>query len=317
MPKPEPNSYRLVTDFTSLNRFLKRLPLSSPTIAEARAALARKKYFAEIDLSNYFFQGGLRRGDCSYLAIQHLFSGVYVYTASPQGLKNSSEVSYERLGKVYGPIVQKNQLTRMADGLYVLADSEEELLVNYEETLRKGGLAGFTFKPTKTVISPRNTTIFGWTLSDGEWKHQEHVISSLSRSERPNTVKQLRSFSGSYKQISECVPEYAVLLSDFEQIVGSRGSAKRVIWTDKLKAAFNKAKEAVKSCRGVHFPMKTDRLITSSDYSHQHKAIGGLMAIIRQEEGKQKKLLGRHFSAKLDKNKSVWLPCEGEAFRVK
>ena len=131
VPKPEPNSYRLVTDFTSLNRFLKRLPSTSPTISEAKTALAGKKYFAEIDLSNYFFQGGLRRQDCAFLAVQHPFKGVYLYTASPQGLKNSSEVSYDRLGRVYGQMVQEGRLARMADGIFPLGNSEEELLSNY------------------------------------------------------------------------------------------------------------------------------------------------------------------------------------------
>ena len=81
IPKLEKDSHRLVSDFTGLNRFVKRSPASSPTIQEAKEDLARKKYFAEIDLSNYFFQGGLRREDCSFLGVQHLFSGVYVYTA--------------------------------------------------------------------------------------------------------------------------------------------------------------------------------------------------------------------------------------------
>ena len=110
-------------------------------------------------------------------------------------------------------------------------------------------------------------------------------------------------YKGIYKQISECVPSYAVLLTDFEQIVGSRGSAKRIVWTENLKKAFDKAKEAVKSCEGVHLPTQSDHLITSSDYSHHHKAIRGSLTIVRKTGEKEVKLLGGHFSAKLDKTK--------------
>ena len=317
VPKLEAGKDRLVSDFTYLNRFLKRRPTTNPSISEAKTELARKKYFVEIDLSNYFFQGGLRREDCAYLAIQHPFKGPYVYTASPQGLKNSSEVSFDRLARVYGDLVQQGKMTRMADGLYPTADSEEELLANYEEVLHRAAVAGFTFKPSKTVVAPRKTTIFGWTLEDGKWTPQPHVISSLSRSERPVTVKQLRSFLGSYKQVSECIPQYAVLLSDLEKVVGSRGSSERITWTEDLIKTFEDAKEAVKSFQGVYFPTKGDRLITSSDYSHQHRAVGGLLTIVRNINGKETKLLGGYFSAKLDKNKQVWLPCEGEALAVK
>ena len=317
VPKLEKGQDRLVSDFTSLNRFVKRCAATSPTIQEAKTDLARKKYFAEVDLSNYFFQGGLRREDCSYLAVQHPFLGVHVYTASPQGLKNSSEHSYERLGRVYGDMMQRGQLTRMADGLYPLGDSEEELLQNYEETLRRAELAGFTFKPKKTVVAPRTTIMFGWKLEDGKWSPQEHVISSISRSEKPATIKQMRSFLGSYKQLADCVPNYAVLLSDMEKLVGARSSSERITWTDALQESFVKAKDAIRKCEGIYFPNKTDRLATASDYSHTHRAIGGTLTIIRKVSGVDKHLPAGNFSAVLDKNKAAWLACVGEAYATK
>ena len=97
-------------------------------------------------MSNYFFQGELRRKDYAYLGIQHPFKGIFIYTASPQGLKNSSEFSYDRLGRVYGQLVQEGRMTRMADGLYPIGDTEEELLTNYTEVLKRAEKAGFTFK---------------------------------------------------------------------------------------------------------------------------------------------------------------------------
>ena len=37
-------------------------------------------------------------------------------------------------------------MTRMADGLYPIGDTEEELLTNYTEVLKRAEKAGFTFK---------------------------------------------------------------------------------------------------------------------------------------------------------------------------
>lgn len=316
VPKAEKNSFRLVTDFTHLNKFIKRDASVSPTIQEAKADLSRKKLFAELDLSNYFFQGGLQRADTAYLAVQHPFRGVHVYTASPQGLKNSSEQSYNRLARVYGDMMERGELTRMADGLYPLGNDEEELLRNYEETLRRGRLAGFTFKPSKVVIAPKSTVIFGWKLEDGLWSPQDHVISSLAKANFPTTIKQLRSYLGAVKQLAECVPAYGVLLSPFEKIVGSRASAERITWTDELRNSFEKIKKAIASPQGVHYPLQTDRLQTSSDFSKQHGAVGGLLTIIRKDGDKERKLLGGHFSATLTKDQCNWLPCEGESKAV-
>ena len=242
----------------------------------------------------------MSREDCAYLGVQHPYKGIYTYTASPQGLKNSSEFSYDRLGRVYGDMVQEGRMTRMADGLYPLGNTGEELLENFTEVLRRAEVAGFTFKPSKTIIAPRSSVIFGWKLENRKWSPQEHVISSLSRTQKPSTVKQMRSFLGAYKQIAECVPEYSILLNDFEKLVGSRSSTERIIWTDELSKAFEKAKAKAGSPEGIFIPTKEDRLQLFSDYSQTHKAVGGSMIIVRKEEGKEKRLLGGFFSAMLD-----------------
>ena len=88
---------------------------------------------------------------------------MYVYTASPHGLKNSSEVSYERLGNVFGKMVEENHLTRMADASLSWPTRRRSC---YEEAL----------------ISQQRLKNNHLQLDSGGW----HVISSLSRSERPN-----------------------------------------------------------------------------------------------------------------------------------
>ena len=45
--------------------------------------------------------------------------------------------------------------------------------------------------------------------------------------------------------------------------------------------------------------------------------MGGQLIIIRQEDGKEVKLNGGFFSARLNRYHSNWLPCEGEALGIK
>ena len=51
-PKPEKDQYRLVTDFASLNKYIRKLPTVSPNIQEAKAKIAKYKYHVFLDLSN-------------------------------------------------------------------------------------------------------------------------------------------------------------------------------------------------------------------------------------------------------------------------
>ena len=96
MPKSEKREWRLVTDFTALNIHIKKLQTVAPTIKEAKEKLAKYKYHIQLDLSNYFYQGGMKIEDCQYLATPHPFKGLRVYICEPQGLRNASEHSYER-----------------------------------------------------------------------------------------------------------------------------------------------------------------------------------------------------------------------------
>ena len=44
VPKTDSNEYRLVTDFSALNVFLKKVPNTLPTIAQAKARIARANF---------------------------------------------------------------------------------------------------------------------------------------------------------------------------------------------------------------------------------------------------------------------------------
>ena len=50
----------------------------------------------------------------------------------------------------------------MADSLFILGETLEDLEANFIEVLSRARLCGLIFKPSKVVIAPVNTVIFGW-----------------------------------------------------------------------------------------------------------------------------------------------------------
>ena len=318
VPKPEKGEWRLVSDFTPLNIHIRKFETISPGIEEAKRTIAKYRYNIEMDLSNYFWQGGMRKEDMQYLATPHPFKGLRVYTVEPQGLRNASEHSYEKLTRIYGDLRQADKMTCMADGLYVVGDTLQELHDTFIEILDRARKCGLTFKPKKIVIAPKDTVLFGWRKIGDGWRPMEHTISPLTKAEEPNTVKQLRSFIGSYKQITECVVDYAVLLSPLEKAAAGMESAERIEWTPELSNSFKIAKEALKDVKTIFIPKPTDKLEVFVDYSQDKKAVGGRMIIKRNEiDGTKKSLLAGYFSCKLNVFQKNWLPCEGEALGVK
>ena len=115
VPKKESGEYRCVTDFSTINKSIKRVPNTSATIAQAKARIAKAEYVIHLDLSNYFYQNGMQKVDVQYLGTVHPFKGVRVYTCDPQGCKGASERGYEKLVRIYGDLIQDEKLAQMAD----------------------------------------------------------------------------------------------------------------------------------------------------------------------------------------------------------
>ena len=215
-------------------------------------------------------------------------------------------------------MVQKGQLAQMADGLHVLGDTVNQLAQNYLEVLTRAESCNLTFKPSKVTICPKNIKLFGWELKDGVWFPTAHTTSALVHAPKPTTVKQLRSFLGSFKQLNASLPNYALVLHNLEQIVAGRASAERITWTNELEKSFTDAKQLAANSKGIAEPRPSDQLYTYSDYSADNRAVGGRLVIVRkQEDGSQIQLIGGFFSAVLDKQKQHWIPCEGEACAIR
>ena len=318
VPKPDSGEYRLVTDFSSLNLHLKKVPNTSATIAQARKRIARAHFVIHMDLANFFYQNGLQKCDLKFLGTIHPYKGLRIYTCDPQGLKGASERSYEKLVRIYGDMVQNGQLAQMADGLHVLGDSINQLADNYIEVLSRAEACGLTFKPSKTIVCPKNIKLFGWELKGNVWHPTPHTISALTNAPTPTTVKKLRSFLGSFKQLSASLPNYAAVVHALEQVVGGKASSERLVWTSELQEAFTKAKELAAHPQGIAEPRPDDKLTTFSDYSAESRAVGGRLLITRKNpDGTTHELVGGFFSAVLDRHKQHWLPCEGEACAIR
>ena len=120
------------------------------------------------------------------------------------------------------------------------------------------------------------------------------------------------------KQFTECIKNYAVLLSPLVQAVAGKQSADRIQWTRELSESFQKAKESLTNVETIFVAKPSDKLDVFCDYSLAEKAIGGKLVITRKDEdGSSRKLLGGHFSCRLNTHQKNWLACEGEALGVR
>lgn len=316
VPK-ENGTFRLVTDFRSIQNKILQLPCVMPTVADAMKDLASSNFHIELDFSSYYWQMAIPREDSEKLAVMHPYGGLRVYTVLPQGLRNSAEWGSEILARIYGDMIKEKKCTRIADQVYILGNSLAELNGHLKEVLTRARKAGLTFKPSKVVICPKTTVILGWKKIDNEWFPTEHVLSPLSLAEPPSTVKKMRGWLGSYRQISKTIPNHASVLQCFEKMVGGKNSRDRIEWSPELLKKFDSAKLSISTAKPICFPRPTDSLQIFSDWSQDCDAVGGRLVIQRCVQGKKISLNGGEFSCRLKGAQSKWTPCEKECLAIK
>lgn len=316
VPKSD-GSYRFVTDFTSLLPFIGKLEIVSPTISQAKRILSSFNYFIELDLSHCFWQGSMSSTDSAYLATPHPFGGIRCYAREPQGIRNASEHNSERLSIIFGDLERDKRMTRMADGLYVGGQDLNQLSQNLIEVLSRAKNCGLTFKPSKIVVCPVSTVLFGWKKTHDQWSPTSHVISPLSTSPPPKTVKQLRGWIGAYRQVSETIKDHAITLSLLEKETAGKKSREEIKWSPTLLENFEQAKQSLLKSQSVTIPKPSDTLHIYPDFSETANAVGGHLILERTENGLTTKKNGGFFSVRLDPSQSRWTPCEKEALGIK
>ena len=262
VPKPDSEGgWRFVTDFTQLNNYIRKTPAVSPSIEETKLQIASFKFIVCIDLSQFYFQNRIDRGSIQYLGIIHPYKGTLVYTVSPMGLRNSSEIAYERLTRIFGDMQKQRKLCRQADALIVGGASIQSLYQNLEEVFERLRMCGMTIKPSKLIICPRSTTLFGWVFSGQAWQPSSHKVNPLIDAPYPVTVKQLRSWLGASKQLSPGIKDYAIIFNPLEKLTAGRQSAEKINWTEEAASYFDKAKLNLKKCRQSITPHLTTKYI--------------------------------------------------------
>jgi len=218
----------------------------------------------------------------------------------------------ELMSRVLGELIQEGIVAKLADDLYCGGNTPDELLRNWSRVLEAIARNNLRLSATKTVVSPKTTTILGWVWSQGTLRASSHRTAALAAATPPPTVRGLRSFIGAYKVLSRVLKGYAELTHPLDQAVAGKQSREMVQWTDDLQHTFKQAQSALESAQTITLPRPEDELWIVTDGSVKNRGIGATLYVLRNNS----LLLAGFFNAKLKQHQVTWLPCEIEALCI-
>ena len=258
------NSYRLVTSFVELNKFIYPLLSKLCTTNDVLTALGSWKYIIKTDLKSSYFQIQMDQASQKWMRTNTPYKGMYVYNRAPMGLRNMAEYLEEVIARILGDCLAEGILAKISDDLIIGGNSISELLSNWTIVLRQLRDNNLSLSDDKTFVCPTSINVIGCVWSNGN---------PLTTSP-PNTVKQLRFFIGAFRAISRCIPGYGKYLCFLEDTVAGRESREDISWDSMLEERFQAAQKALCNPRVITLPHPNDQLILVSDGSNSPPAVG-------------------------------------------
>ena len=206
---------RLVTDFTGLNKRVKRPVHPFPAPQSIISGLdPRSTVFAKADALSGYHQVALK-DSASYLTSFILPSGVYRYLRAPMGLSSSSDEFCRRSDAVFAGI---RGVRKLVDDLLIegrdLADLEKKL----REVFQRCADNGFILSLKKFEIGT-SVEFAGFVVSDKGVFPSPKRLAAIAEFPVPKDITALRGFLGLCNQLAIFVPNLAALSSGLRELL--------------------------------------------------------------------------------------------------
>ena len=104
-------------------------------------------------------------------------------------------------------------------------------------------------------------------------------MSTLSSCRPPTTVKGLCSYIDAYKVLARVIKGCSQLLSPLHDSIAGKSSSDKIVWSDDLLSAFNKAKSALSTNKSIVLPEPTDQLWVVTDGAVKNHGLGATLYV--------------------------------------
>ena len=283
-PKPNSDKVRMVTDFTRLNKRVKRAVHGAPTARQIREKLKPStRFFCVLDLNHGYFQIELAEESkdlTTFIVSENDTAVRYRYNRAPQGLASSGDEFCARTDEAFEAITG---LQKLIDDVIIESDTLEELLKKMETVFERCRQHGIILSEEKIQVGPK-VKFGGWyvdaTSGEVEITPDPELLRDIREFPKPKNLKQLRSFQGLVNQITSWNPDVAQHLSGMRELL-KRGNA--YVWTDVMDEQFNKAREVMSESRTIKPFDPTLETVLVTDASRTYGI--GFLLLQRREQG--------------------------------
>ena len=268
VPKGDTGRVRLVTDFTGLNKFVKRPVHPFPTGQEIlRGIQPSSKFFAKLDLIHGYFQVPLSeesRDYCTFLLPSGLNtgSGRYRYCRGPMGLNATGDV----FCCVTDEALRGLPLDKLVDDCLIQADCLADLVSKLTDILMRCRERGIKVSLRKFVMGT-SVPFAGMIVTSEGVKADPKMTEAIRHFPQPKNVTDLRSFFGLANQLAAYLPDMMQVTVHMRELLKKKVEFN---WTEAHQKEFDLVRQLLCSTTVVKpfDPSLETKIITDASKLH-------------------------------------------------
>ena len=249
VPKAGTTEVRLVTDFTRLNKYVRRPVHPFQTGAEIlRQIKPTSKFFCKLDLISGYHQIFLEKASrdlTTFLVPSGLGSGNgrFAYLRGPMGLASTGDYFCIYTDKALSGL----DLFKLVDDILIEADTLPELIRKVKAVLDRCREVGILVSRRKFQMGTA-VPFAGHIVSGDGIKIDPKMTESLRNFPVPKNVSDVRSFLGLANQFTQFLPDLAHATLHIRQLLKKSVD---FVWSDKHQTEFERAKSLLCSTQLV------------------------------------------------------------------
>ena len=249
VPKAGTTEVRMVTDFTRLNRYVRRPVHPFQTGAEIlRQVNPRSKFFCKLDLISGYHQILLDKASrdlTCFLVPSGLGSGNgrYAYKKGPMGLASTGDYFCIYTDRALAGL----DLFKLVDDILIEAETLPELIRKVKTVLDRCREVGILVSKRKFQMGTA-VPFAGHIISGDGIKIDPKMTESLRNFPVPKNVSDVRSFLGLANQFTQFLPDLAHATLHIRQLLKKSVD---FVWSEKHQTEFERAKNLLCSTQLV------------------------------------------------------------------
>ena len=305
---------RFVLCLNKLCNHINKKPAAATKVEETINLVSSYEYIITADLQDSFNQRKIVDSKLPYMGFHSPFGDNYILLRSPQGLLNQSEELEMLVKVVLKEGVQAGYVRVHADNIYVMGHTQAEAIDRWERVLKALEDNNLKLSPKKTACFPNKLDLLGW-IKEGKFLIPDpHRQNTLLTCTKPENIKQLRSFLGSYHTFYKCQKKHNMLLSPLTKLLSQNPPpSQKIHWTPELDEVFTKAQSAAKSLDKLYTPKPSDQLAITSDYAEKGTNMEAGISATLWALVQTNWLVVARMSAEIQPQQKNLHPCDGEA----